>query len=136
MSRKIHVKSRPLPDPLFFIHVGRKISVETLHGAVMKLLFLLACFPFVLFVSQVSSLSFSRDLSSRRAWLAGGVTSAIAGIATSSQAQAAPLGAGTPVGREIDTFLSPVYNFKQTDSSGRLDAYTLTEDSIPVVSVP
>jgi hypothetical protein len=48
-------------------------------------------------------------------------------------AEAAPLGAGTPVGREIDTFISLIYNFKNTDLSGGLDASTLKEESIPFI---
>jgi hypothetical protein len=88
----------------------------------------------LLLASSVSSLSLNNNnqASSRRAWLAGSASAmGIAGIAAS--AGAAPLGAGTPVGQEIDTFLSLIYNFKNTDLTGGLDASTLKEESIPFV---
>ena len=85
----------------------------------------------LLFASLSSSLSLNREGSTRRAWLAGGTSALIAGIAASVPAEAAPLGAGTPVRREIDAFNSLVYNFKNEDLSGGLDASTLTEASIP-----
>lgn len=43
------------------------------------------------------------------------------------------LGAGTVVGREIDTFNSLIYNFKNVDLGGGLDASTLKEPSVPFV---
>jgi hypothetical protein len=46
---------------------------------------------------------------------------------------AAALGKGTPVGREIDTFTSLIYNFKNTDLNGGLDASTLKEPSVPFI---
>lgn len=90
-----------------------------------------AFFSILFFASPASSLSLNGEGSTRRAWLAGGASAVIATIAASAPVHAAPLGAGTPVGREIDAFISLVYNFKNTDLSGGLDASTLTEESIP-----
>jgi hypothetical protein len=97
----------------------------------MKISLTSAVATVLLFASPTSSLSLSRGGSTRRAWLAGGASAVIAGIAASAPTEAAPLGAGTPVGREIDAFISLVYNFKNADLSGGLDASTLTEASIP-----
>ena len=97
----------------------------------MKIVSSTALATALLFASRASSLSLNGEGSTRQAWLAAGASAVIAGIAASPPAGAAPLGAGTPVGREINTFISLVYNFKNTDLSGGLDASTLTEESIP-----
>jgi hypothetical protein len=82
-------------------------------------------------VSSASAFSVgSSPETSRRSWLAGGVAALVAGVPC---AVSAALGKGTPVGREIDTFTSLIYNFKNTDLTGGLDASTLKEPSVPFI---
>ena len=88
-----------------------------------------------LLIASASGLSVQpKGTTSRRAMLTGGAAALVAGVAASpAPADAAPLGAGTPVGREIDTFLSLIYNFKNTDLAGGLDASKLNEESISFI---
>jgi hypothetical protein len=85
----------------------------------------------LLAVSSASAFSVgSSPETSRRSWLSGGVAALVAGVPC---AASAALGKGTPVGREIDTFTSLIYNFKNTDLNGGLDASTLKEPSVPFI---
>ena len=85
----------------------------------------------LLAVSSASAFSVGSNTSpetSRRSWLAGGVAAFLAGVPGAASAKKSDaLGKGTPVGREIDTFNSLIYNFKNVDLGGGLDASTLSE---------
>jgi len=90
------------------------------------------------FVSSFSVDNKSNPSQDRRSILAGGTAALLTTLLPSpvqqiDPAHAAALGAGTPVGREIDTFNSLIYNFKNIDLGGGLDASTLNEPSIPFV---
>ena len=79
--------------------------------------------------------------SSRRSLLVGGGAALVTAVTTMGASFSQPanaagntaLGAGTVVGREIDTFNSLIYNFKNIDLGGGLDASTLKEPSVPFV---
>ena len=92
--------------------------------------------------SRQASPSEDTEACSRRSLLAEGAAALAAAVMTTALPQpalaAAPkgnsaLGAGTVVGREIDTFNSLIYNFKNIDLGGGLDASTLKEPSVPFV---
>lgn len=99
--------------------------------------------------ASASDVDFSNDRntasssSARRSLLFRGVAAVVATTAvaappalaagTTRTKGNAALGAGTVVGREIDTFNSLIYNFKNIDLGGGLDASTLQEPSVPFV---
>ena len=85
----------------------------------------------LLTISSASAFSVGSNTApetSRRSWLASGVAAFLVGVPCTSSAKGSDaLGKGTPVGREIDTFNSLIYNFKNVDLGGGLDASTLSE---------
>jgi hypothetical protein len=70
---------------------------------------------------------------SRRSLVVGVAAAFVVGVTVTAQPANAALGAGSPVGREIDTFNSLIYNFKNVDLGGGLDVSTLKEPSVPFV---
>mmetsp|Transcript_4594 Transcript_4594/g.6376 ORF Transcript_4594/g.6376 Transcript_4594/m.6376 type:complete len:192 (-) Transcript_4594:41-616(-) len=109
----------------------------------MKLSYLLFLCSTALLVPSIAAFSANEGPNSRRAFLSGmgkavmtGAATAGVVAATTVQPASAAMNLGDPnsvVGREIRSFNSLIYEFKNTALDGGLDASKLKEPSIPFI---